>query len=85
MYDAVQIIGSLVILTAFIGALTKRITNTSYAYLAMNAIGSTVLAIEAAVSVQWGFLLLEGVWAAASFWSITQRVIRRTPTPGSRL
>lgn len=80
MYDTVQIIGSLLILTAFIAALTKRIANTSYAYLVMNVIGSTILAIEASISVQWGFLLLEGVWAAASMYSISRKAIWRETT-----
>jgi hypothetical protein len=85
VYDIVQVIGSLTILAAFIGALTKRITNTSYPYLVMNAAGSTVLAVEASISAQWGFLLLEGVWAAASLYETLRRAIRPTPTPDGRL
>jgi hypothetical protein len=76
MYDTVQILGSLLILVAFTAALTDRLPNTSYSYLAMNAIGSTTLAVEAAISVEWGFLLLEGVWAAVSLYSLTRKAFR---------
>jgi hypothetical protein len=81
MYEAVQILGSLLILAAFIAALTNRIAQTSYPYLAMNAIGSATLAFEAAISAEWGFLLLEGVWAAVSVYSLTRKAFRSTATP----
>lgn len=35
-------------------------------YLALNAVGSTALAVDAGVTQQWGFLLLESVWALVS-------------------
>lgn len=75
MYATVQILSSLLILAAFIAALAKRLDQSGYAYLAMNAIGSTALAVEAAISVEWGFLLLEGVWAAVSLASIARRAV----------
>jgi len=32
----------------------------------LNLVGSGTLAVQAAVTSQWGFLLLEGVWAIVS-------------------
>ena len=32
----------------------------------LNAVGSSALAVEALISSEWGFLLLEGVWALVS-------------------
>ena len=80
MYATVQILGSLLILAAFVAALAGRLEQAGYAYLWLNAAGSTVLAVEAAISLQWGFLLLETVWAAVSLGSIARRLARR-PTP----
>lgn len=77
MYDTVQILGSLLILAAFVATLAGRLDQSSYRYLIMNAVGSTVLAAEAAISVQWGFLILEGVWATVSFYSIARSWSRR--------
>jgi len=41
-------------------------------YLALNLVGSAILAVLALVESQWGFLLLEGVWAIVSAWSLAR-------------
>lgn len=70
MSQLVQIVGSLLILAGF--ALTQRglLHQKSRTYLALNLVGSTVLAVEAVLEHQWGFLLLEGVWALVSATSL---------------
>ena len=45
----------------------------SLAYLVLNLVGAIVLAVDAALGRQWGFLLLEGVWAAVSALSLVRR------------
>jgi len=82
MYDVVQIAGSLLILLAFVAALAGRLDQSSYAYLTFNAVGSTVLAVTAVISVEWGFILLEGVWALVSWYSISRRATGRTVAAG---
>lgn len=63
---AVQVAGSLLILIPFALVQLDRLTTRSRSYLILNLVGSTVLAIDAAFGAQWGFLLLEGVWAIVS-------------------
>ncbi|HET7071927.1 MAG TPA: hypothetical protein VFI40_13965 [Nocardioides sp.] len=75
MYDFVQITGSLLILTAFVAALDGRMKQSSYRYLAANAIGSVALTGTAVVSHEWGFILLEGVWAIVSGYSIVRKAL----------
>ena len=41
-------------------------------YLWLNLIGSAVLAVIAAAHTDWGFLLLEGVWAIVSAWGLIE-------------
>ncbi|WP_231121633.1 hypothetical protein [Motilibacter peucedani] len=48
--DTIQIAGSLVLLAALLAALTGRLEQSSYAYLAANALGSGVLAGSAVFS-----------------------------------
>jgi hypothetical protein len=62
----VQVAASLLILVPFVLMQWGRLTSTHWTYLTLNLLGSTVLAIDAAFGQQWGFLLLEGVWAIVS-------------------
>jgi hypothetical protein len=80
MGAAVQVGGSLLILAAFVAAQMGRMNTQSWSYLLLNAIGSTVLAIDAYLEEQWGFLLLETVWAIVSWWSIGRKLGGREPT-----
>jgi len=66
----VQIAGSLLILAAFAAGQLGRLQPRSRRYLALNVVGSGVLALDAAIGAQWGFLLLEGVWALVSALSL---------------
>jgi hypothetical protein len=77
VHDVVQIAGSLLILTAFVAALGGRLRQSSYAYLAVNAVGSAALAGTAVAGREWGFILLEGVWALVSVWSIARKAAGR--------
>ncbi|GIH04978.1 hypothetical protein Rhe02_30450 [Rhizocola hellebori] len=66
MTHLIQIAGSLLILSGFLLVQLGRLNPKSARYLTVNAIGSAVLAVDAAIGAQWGFLLLEGVWAIVS-------------------
>lgn len=78
MAQAVQILGALAILLGFALAQFGRVDVRSTAYLTLNLVGSAVLAVLAYHERQWGFLLLEGVWAIVSAWGF---VARRRGTP----
>src|SRR5918994_5206422 len=82
-YQLVQVAGSLLILAGFAAAQAGRLSIDSSRYLVLNFIGSAILAVLAWIDQQWGFLLLEGVWALVSLWSLTQLMRGRAPTaPG---
>ena len=76
MYQLVQILGSLLVVTAFAAAQRGALSTKSSAYLALNLVGSVVLAVLAAHERQWGFLLLEAVWALVSAWSLIHSLKR---------
>jgi hypothetical protein len=82
-YQLIQVAGSLLILAGFAAAQAGRMSIDSARYLVLNFVGSAILAVLAFIDQQWGFLLLEGVWAIVSLWSLAQLVRGRAPTaPG---
>ncbi|HEX6665711.1 MAG TPA: hypothetical protein VF081_03865 [Solirubrobacterales bacterium] len=70
MDQLIQVIGALLILTAFAAVQFDRMRPESRLYLTLNLVGSAILAFLALTSSQWGFLLLEGVWAIVSAWGL---------------
>ncbi|HEY0360011.1 MAG TPA: hypothetical protein VGD11_15625 [Mycobacteriales bacterium] len=70
MGQLVQIVGSLLVLGAFVLGQARVLDQKSLGYLWLNAVGSAVLAVNAFLGQQWGFLLLEGVWAVVSAASL---------------
>jgi hypothetical protein len=62
----IQIVGSLLVLAGFALAQFGVLDLRSRLYLVLNTVGSGILAGDAILERQWGFLLLEGVWAIVS-------------------
>lgn len=80
MNQVVQIIGSLLVLAGFALAQRGVLDPKSRTYLVLNLVGSAVLAVDAFGGRQWGFLLLEGVWAIVSAISLIGVLRRRRVT-----
>jgi hypothetical protein len=70
--QVIQIVGALLILAAFTAVQVDRMRPDSRLYLALNLVGSVILAVLALAGSQWGFLLLESVWAVVSAWGLAQ-------------
>ena len=70
MDQLVQVAGALLILVAFAAAQFGAMDPHSRVYLVLNLLGSLILAVLAWEERQWGFLLLETVWAAVSLWGL---------------
>ena len=77
MEQALQVAGAIAILLAFVLMQLSRLDPRSVAYLLLNFAGAATLAVLAALGRDWGFLLLEGSWAAVSAAGLVARARRR--------
>lgn len=83
MSQIIQVIGSLFILSGFALAQWGILDQKSLRYLIVNLVGSATLAVNAYYEAQWGFLLLEGVWAIVSAFSLVGVLRRRVAAKSS--
>ena len=70
MLQIVSVLGALAILLAYAANQFRLIGPMNLSYALLNFVGSLVLAVIAVIEVQWGFILLEGVWALVSLWGL---------------
>ncbi|WP_405142329.1 hypothetical protein OG589_34165 [Sphaerisporangium sp. NBC_01403] len=82
MTQIIQIAGAIIILSAFLLAQLKVLNSESKVYLVLNLAGSAVLTWVALEDRNWGFLLLEGVWAAVSAVSLARVLTGGDATAG---
>ncbi|MGH7309044.1 MAG: CBU_0592 family membrane protein [Candidatus Rokuibacteriota bacterium] len=78
MEQIIAVLGALLILAAYLGHQRGVLSRAHAAYHWMNLVGALVLTVVAYRAEQWGFVLLEGAWAAIS----VPPLLRRTREPG---
>lgn len=66
MMQAISLIGATCILLPFAASQLGRLSRDSVAYQVLNLVGSLLLEVVAVIEVQYGFILLEAVWAIMS-------------------
>jgi hypothetical protein len=76
----VSVLGALAILLAYAANQFRLIGPMNLSYALLNFAGSLVLAVVAVIEVQWGFILLEVVWALVSLWGIIT-ILRGSASP----
>jgi hypothetical protein len=79
--QVIQVVGALLILAAFVGVQFERMRPDARLYLALNLVGSAILAVLAVIESQWGFILLETVWVIVSAWGLAAALRATPPLP----
>jgi hypothetical protein len=68
--SAISYTGMLCILSAFVLETQGRLSSRGAPYLWLMVVGSGLLAVRAAHSREWAFLILEAVWCAAAVYAL---------------
>jgi hypothetical protein len=63
----------LLILAGFALAQAGRVSVEARSYLIVNLVGSALLGVIAFLDRDWGFVLLESVWALVSLWALMRK------------
>jgi hypothetical protein len=84
MSEVLQWAGAVLVLAAFVLSQWGVWTVRSYRYLTFNFLGGGGLAASAVLSHQWGFLLLEGVWALVAGRGLAVRMRHRGAEDAAR-
>ena len=81
MIQVVSLVGAFLILIPFALSQVGRMPVKSFPYQAMNLVGSAILTTVAIIGRQYGFILLEGVWAVMSCVGLSS-LLRAAPAGG---
>ena len=76
----VQFIGAFALLVPFALLQAGVLGRRTWSYLALNLAGPALLTVDAFVGRQWGFVLLQGVWALVAAWGMAAKLVDGTRT-----
>ncbi len=68
--DWIGFLGVFQILLAYVLNALGKITNKSLTFIVLNLIGATMACIASILINYWPFIILEGIWALVSLYSL---------------
>jgi len=77
-YQIISFIGAILILTAYGALQLNRLVTGTITFQLLNLFGGIFLCITAVALRQYGFILVEGLWAVLSVLGLWRVVIRRS-------
>lgn len=83
LIQGISVVGACVVLYAFYMQQQGAWQSNEIRYLACNFVGTAVLTVVAWIGSQWGFVLIEAIWAIVSFRGLMRaRRARPSAAPG---
>ena len=79
MVQLVSILGALAVLSAYAANQFRWLGPPNLSYALLNFFGAGTLTVVSIIERQWGFLLLEGVWALVSLWAAVKLIVSSSP------
>ena len=77
-YQIISFLGAILILTAYGALQLNRLATDTITFQTLNLFGGIFLCITAVALRQYGFILVEGLWAVLSVVGLWRVVIRRS-------
>jgi hypothetical protein len=77
LYQVISFIGAVLILSAYMGLQLNRLAAETIAFQTLNLFGGIFLCVTAVSLRQYGFILVEGLWAILSAIGLWRVVTRR--------
>lgn len=77
LVQVIELIGALAVLVPFTACQFRRMHSGQLSYVLLNLIGSAILTVVALIERQWGFFLIDVVWALVSLWTTVRMYLRR--------
>ena len=80
MIQSISLVGAALVLGAFIASQLGRMSTQGATYRLMNLAGSLILTVVAVLGRLYGFVVLNGVWAAVSLIGVARLLRARSAT-----
>jgi len=77
-YQIISFIGAVLILSAYMGLQMNRLAAETIAFQTLNLFGGIFLCVTAVELRQYGFILVEGLWAILSAIGLWRVITRRS-------